>query len=203
MSEENAGGLLERGSPVSHCNRSFIVGGGKSLEGFDFHRLKNETTIGINFAFKFFEPTILIWSDRDVYLPHKKEIDVLKSKKFCYKNVHHPSMKDVSFYDLSDTFNGKEGLQKGLFGGSGDRLTGILAISLALALGHSPVYLLGFDGGVVNSGLHFHSYSRNRDSFTRHNKDYEKFKNELIINCSMDSQIETFHKIPITEVLGC
>ena len=41
----------------------FIIGGGPSLEGFDWNRLKGKRTIGINRAFEKFEPTIIFSMD--------------------------------------------------------------------------------------------------------------------------------------------
>lgn len=184
--------------------RCFCIGGGSSLEGFDFKRLDNEFTIGVNFVFKFYEPSILIWSDLDIYPKYKKEIDSLKSEKYVRDsiiNAHPDQFSQMKPYKVSTIFYGREGLEKGLYGGKGTYLTGILAVSLAIALGYSPIYLLGYDGGPINNKLHFHEFSKQKDPFSNMIKDYDVFKGYAIYNCSLQSNITQFPTVNIDSVL--
>ena len=176
-----------------------MIGGGASLKNFDFSRLKNEITIGINYAFKFFDPTYLIWCDERVYNQNKEEIDRLKSIKYAPSWWIGGHWQDVKGFQITTIFYGKEGLVKGLFGGKPEAcwMTGTLAISLASALGYSPIYLLGFDGDKT----HFHDYSIDTD-LSAYNSWYEEFKGKAeIYNCSLGSTIETFPKIGIDKIL--
>lgn len=174
------------------------------MVGFNFNRLNFEVTIGINIIFKFYEPRILIWSDIDIYPKHKEEIDALKSVKYAWQEAINPDYKDVLPYKKSEQFYGEEGLTKGLFGGKGSYFTGILAVSLAISLGYSPIYLLGYDGGKVGDRLHFHNlYEREKQEkvFVDANKNYDVFKGYEIYNCSLESKITQFPKVNIVEVL--
>lgn len=174
------------------------------MADFNFSWLDSEITIGVNMIFKFYEPRILIWSDVDIYPKYKEEIDELRSIKYASQDVINPNYKDALPYKISQQFYGEEGLEKGLFGGKGAYFTGILAVSLAISLGYSPIYLLGYDGGKVGNRLHFHNlYEREREEkvFTGANKNYDVFKGYEIYNCSLESKITQFPKVNIVEVL--
>ena len=189
--------------------RCFLVGGGQSLAGFNFSRLNPEITIGINIIFKFFEPNILIWSDVNIYPNYKAEIDRLKSVKYGPDSVMNPSYKDVLPYKRTDQFYGKQGLEKGLFGGVGSYFTGIVAVSLAISLGYSPIYLLGYDGGNIDGKTWFHDVYKvgdnvrqpRADRMLEANKNYDVFKDYEIYNCSLKSNITQFPKVTIEEIL--
>lgn len=178
--------------------RCFIIGGGGSLKDFDFSRLKDEITIGINYVFKFFEPTYLIWCDEAVYNQNKEEIDRLKSIKYAPTWWIGNNWQNVKGFSIADSFQGKDGLIKGLYGGKNGWMSGVLAISLASALGYSPIYLLGFDGDKT----HFHDYSIDTD-LSLYNSWYEEFRDKWeIYNCSLKSSIGVFPKIDINKILG-
>jgi len=185
--------------------RCFLLGGGESLAGFDFKQLDSEVTIGMNVIFKFYEPRILIWSDPEIYPEHKEDIDKLKSIKYAWQEIINPTYENVLPYKKTEEFYGKEGLAKGLFGGRGTYFTGILAISLAISLEYSPIYLLGYDGGKVKERLHFHNFyekERAEEVFLNANNNYDVFKDYEIYNCSLQSKITQFPKIDIEKVLN-
>lgn len=184
--------------------RVFIIGGGGSLKGFDFNRLKNEKTIAINCAFKFIKPTHLLWCDPDVFGNNKDEINAIPCEKYTLFDSIHPECSGCKSFKPSTLFYGSEGLTKGLYGSphEGQWISGPLAISLAFALGYDQIYLLGYDGGDVN-GLHFHPYSREEEVFSSRNYWYDAFKGQPIHNCSLKSYITQFPKISIDEVLSC
>lgn len=185
--------------------RCFLLGGGQSLAGFDFSQLHSEVTIGINVVFKFYEPTILIWADSGIYAKYKEEIDRLKCIKYALEKIIRPDYKDVLSFKKTPQFYHEDGLEKGLFGGKGGYFTGILAVSLAISLGYSPIYLLGYDGGKIGDKLHFHNlYEREKEErvFVNMNKSYDVFKDYEIYNCSLQSKITQFPKVSIDEVLS-
>jgi len=185
--------------------RAFLIGGGHSLKGFDFHRLDGEITIGINFVFKHYIPTILIWSDRDIYPKYKKEIDALDCLKLTQKINLTPDYKDVLGYEISGVFNGDNGIKKGLYH---RYLTGLIALSLAIALGYKPIYLLGYDCCFGKDGGHFYGddlvnkSGQKEETFIRGIKYFDVYKNyDYIYNCSPISRLTQFPKVDINEVL--
>lgn len=184
------------------------------MEGFDFHRLDNEITIGVNFTFKFYETTHLIWSDIDLYPQHrdwktsldgKKGIDDLNDTiKWVQECVYcDPFYKGIKTYKRSEEFYGRDGMEKGLYGGvSGCYLTGIIAVSFAIAQGFEPIYLMGYDCKRINGKLHHHDLSRDEDMFSGWIHLYDVFKGYPIFNCSLESLLPQFPKISIDEVLN-
>jgi len=185
--------------------RAFIIAGGSSLKGFDFHRLDGEVSIGINFVFKYYEPTILVWSDIDIYPKHKKEIDALNCVKLTHKHNITPAYKDVLGYEISGVFNGENGVGKGLYH---RYLTGLIALSLAIALGYKPIYLLGYDCCFGKEGGHFYGddlvnkSGQKEETFLRGIKYFDVYNQYgYIYNCSPISRLTQFPKVSIDEVL--
>lgn len=183
--------------------RVFIFGGGNSLNGFDFSNsyiIHKETTIGINYAFKFFKPTILIWADPDIYLQNKEEIDRLNCLKFTKQENITSDYKGIVGYKVSDRFYGVDGLKKGLYS---QYLTGLQAISLAVALRYDPIYLMGYDCGEIGGKTHFHDHSKGKkDIFEDSTKYFDVFKDYPIYNCSLKSKLTQFPRVSIEGVLS-
>lgn len=134
----------------------FIVGGGPSLEGFDWELLRGRRTIGINRAFERFDPTIvfsmdlryLMWILGERYGPEALEkfqqtpgykvwlttyVSSLPADIFIV-----PVYKNYELGRAAFTGHMAEGLGHG-------NLSGYGALNLAACLGASPIYLLGFD----------------------------------------------------------
>ena len=164
------------------AKRVFIIGGGSSLKGFDFKRLENEFTIACNVAFIDIKPTILVWIDGNFYEKYKNQIDKLDCLKFANIDSWRMNFKeDIQLYKPVEEFYGKEGLEKGIYVGKvASSLTGIAAISIAVALGYEPIYLLGFDG----DNLHYHDrYDKPSEEISLKNDYYKTFKDYKIFNC--------------------
>lgn len=186
--------------------RCFILASGSSLEGFDFHRLDNEITIGINYIFKYYTPTILHWQDGDVYNKnnHKPIIDGLDCIKISKPECLYGT-EGVYGIPIAETFNGSEGLSKGLYH---RYLTGLTALSLAIALGFKPVYLLGYDCRFNNGQGHFYSknFRHKGDSrehvFKNSVQRFDVFKSiDYIYNCSPVSLLTIFPFADINKIL--
>ncbi len=66
----------------------FIIGGGKSLEGFDWSLLRPELTIGCNDAYLLGEEVckIAIFGDNKWYLKHKEKLSKFKNRVFTNAN---------------------------------------------------------------------------------------------------------------------
>jgi len=147
--------------------RCFIIGGGSSLRDFDFSRLDNELTIGVNRIFEFYSPSIFYSMDTRfhawVITGHLDKYD---------KSYVHEAWKSfkstkvflcpLSQYDFGngvyvvnrvlDTMVSRD-LNYGMFGGNN---SGFGALMLAIMLGANPIYLMGFDMK-AESKTHFHS----------------------------------------------
>lgn len=180
-------------------NMIYIIGGGASLRGFDFGCLAGKKVMTVNCAFKFIRPDIMNWNDIDIYPKNKAEIDAIKCEKYARREI---DVEGVKKYTITHEFHGKDGMTKGIYGGgkANEIYSGITALSLAIALNFSPIYLLGYDGGPIGSELHFHEYSRNKDVFTNTVDFYDAFAGYEIINLSPASRIKAFPKREICEV---
>lgn len=146
---------------------AFLIGGGPSLKGFDWRRLKGKRTIGINRAFEKFDPTIIFsmdtryldWVERNVY-GHAVKMKLLKSAAYkvwqCTYIASLPAFifivkvwRDYQQGARAFTSSMKDGL------GHGDN-SGYAALNLACCLGANPIYLLGFDGKHEENATHWH-----------------------------------------------
>ena len=150
-----------------HGKPAFVIGGGPSLRGFDWKRLKGRRTIGVNRAYEFFDPTIVFSMDTR-YLHWILEgtlgQDVLDkfNRPPAYKVwllTYTASLRSdifvVPVYKSYDSglrefpLTSHEGIGHGNNSGYG-------ALNLAVALGADPIYLLGFDMQHQGAVTHFH-----------------------------------------------
>lgn len=131
--------------------RCFIIGGGESLKGFDFSKLKNELVIGVNRAYEAMPCPINYAMDHNLFRwIIGGELGREAKKKFeDFKGI--PVWLDSAGYDYpkgifilnklgnhKKSFSMKDGLRSGTNAGFG-------ALNLAVCLGANPIYLLGFD----------------------------------------------------------
>ena len=136
--------------------RCFIIGGGPSLKGFDFSKLQDELTIGVNAVYQKFDPTILFGMDKRFFDwasgGHYGKDDEEK-KEFLEKynnltaiklhlNVENSDFKNVYKIDCMGNLGLSISLSNGLYHGEN---SGYAALNLAYILGCNPIYLLGFD----------------------------------------------------------
>lgn len=144
-----------------------IVGGGASIrpdrsipiKDLDvWKRIKDKFTIGTNFSYKFFSPTIQLFGDYDFYYSEKERLDKLPlvvgkyDQKFFKKDSQRIGnsvllVKDSSFY------NGRESLVKGCYC---FQLVGMATLSFAIGLGCKRVFLLGMDANDIDGYTHFY-----------------------------------------------
>ncbi len=185
----------------------FIVGGGSSLDEIDLSRLKGRDVIVCNEGILVYpDPTVLVWLDADFYPRFRKHIDGKPFKKYCRSTVmtcqYADDIEPLLTAPLYPGFHGRDGLKRGIYSGE-EKLTGIAAVSLAIALGYDKIYLLGYDGGEVDGKLHFTGYTnKERDVYSKRLNRYEVFKGYDIVNCSLKSRIKTFPKQRIEDVLS-
>jgi len=131
--------------------RCFIIGGGKSLKGFDWRILKGELTIGVNMAFMKISPSILFSTDSRFYewiIQGALGEDV--QRKFAdyqgfkvWLNFFKYKYPDAVYQvDSAGEKILTSSLKDGIGHGSN---SGYAALNLAICLGANPIYLLGFD----------------------------------------------------------
>lgn len=82
-------------------------------------------------------------------------------------------------------------------------LSGLFAISVAALMNYDLIYLLGFDGGVLNGNRYSYTTimdgSANYTMFNKYFKELNFQKHQKIVNVGLDSKINTFEKISIDE----
>lgn len=160
--------VLEVLPPLSWKNRpAFLIGGGPSLGGFDFKRLRGHRTIGVNRAYEFFDPTIafsmdtrfLRWILDGKYGP---EATAKFEKTPAYKVwlLTYTASLPADIFVIPVYRNHAWGMdhmswrmEDGIGHGAN---SGFGALNLALVLGANPIYLLGFDLDHTNGKSHYH-----------------------------------------------
>jgi hypothetical protein len=129
-------------------NDVFVIGGGPSLRGFDFSRLKGRNTIGCNAAGFLGNDVcnVLFFADHNWFSTYQERVC-----EFAGTVVTDcPDMRDNRpgwmYYLPRATF---PGVFKDALGGGN---SGSAAINLALIMGAKRVLLLGFDGALAADG---------------------------------------------------
>jgi len=199
----------------------FVVGGGPSLNGFDFSQLNGYDTIAVNKAVEYIQnPTYFITTDYSYFIKATLPIERIKQKcKYTYfvanmtpqyMRYENGIVKDVRNNNVYRNLWKYTGVMQSLnqegFGNTiGDfrhgSNSGHCGIQLALLCGYKKIYLLGFDLN-DNGQTHFHQSYRNEDqvSFKKRAKGYAKtllgsladYKgSQQIINLSSQSVLTT------------
>ena len=190
--------------------RCFIIGGGPSLIGFDFTKLVDDITIGINAAYLKIDPTILLsmdrrfceWANAGAY--GKTEIEKKQLIK-RYENLTsmkaRVSLEPASFDGVFNIHcNGAAGLSESIHNGvfHGEN-SGYCALNLAYILGCNPIYLLGFDMS-TGKQAHWHDGHPARDKSVDMKTFFYAFKRNAaaiksktrVINLNRDSELKCF-----------
>lgn len=180
-----------KGQPVT------IVGGGPSLRGFDFGRLHG-AVVGVNHSPKFHRADMLVAIDKEF---HKREgawLDSLDCMKVTYVDTPRTDFTVATL--KPDHENYSMDLDWHILKAN---LSGYFALAVALHMGASKVYLLGYDGGYSpGKNPNFHPYfyeGPGMNYYTPMNQYYDFFSEEDIVNFGMDSSIEAFTKLPLDE----
>lgn len=152
--------------------RCFLIGGGESLRSFDFDKIKEEYTIGINKSFLHFPSNFLYLSDASFYSKIQADPDLVsKWREFKgIKVMPSPQIENMMVdcytirrnnkYTLPSSF--KDGINPGNNSGYG-------ALMLAISLGFSVIYLLGYD-------FHCHSSTHWHEGYEKQTLDYQNMK---------------------------
>ena len=128
--------------------RCFIIGGGESLKGFDFSKLKNELVIGINLAFKAIDCTINFAMDNNLYNwistgrlgeETREKFEDFKGFRVWVDSAGYNYPKGIFILKPSNTYHLSRSMRDGI---AGESNSGLGAVSLAVCLGANPIYLL-------------------------------------------------------------
>jgi hypothetical protein len=193
--------------PIFLGDTIYIVGGGTSLKGFDFNRLKDKVVIAVNKAFMHLPfAQVLYWSDTRFYEWHSKEVDNFKGIKVTCRA--QPKRGDI--INLLNT--GKTGLETMSYGLRDGGNSGYAAINLAYHLGAKRIVLLGFDMQTNGKETHWHEgYPSTADTETMARLMVPNFDTLIdplekrkvkVYNASQISKLESFPKISIEEALA-
>ncbi len=168
--------------PKGNNDFCFIIGGGPSLNGFDFSQLNGFDTIAVNKAVEYISnPTYFITTDYSYFIKASLPIDEIKQKTahtFFIANMEHSYMSFVNGqivdtrrnFVYSDLYKytgvipsyHTEGFGSDIQSFCHGNNSGHCAIQLALLLGYKKIYLLGFD--LKDEGqTHFHQSYREVD----------------------------------------
>ena len=190
--------------------RCFIVGGGASLEGFDFDLLKGEAVITVNRAFEFFsQSAINIFQDARVFGYYennqfaeggdaKLKFERYKGFKTWLNVQAFPFPEDIYCIrpcHITD-FNWQN-YSNGIppYGNSG-----LNALTLAVCLGANPIYLLGFDCKKSGNKPNFHSgypSGTSDEAYKRFISDFKESSHFIkqktkVINLNRQSALQCF-----------
>lgn len=189
--------------------RVFIIGGGPSLKNIDLSMLDNEFTLACNHSAKYYKKAkACIFVDSAFAKNEKQFLHEYKGMVFAsYKCVDHlPKRPNTYIFPLNNSRPGAV-YSEGLFS---SRLTGLAAINLALLLGASEIFLLGFDMRYLGKDHHWYGaptpqHETYKEEVFRKKIDmfnaYEPWR-DIITNCSEISGIDIFPKTSLDKVLG-
>lgn len=199
--------------------RVFVVGGGQSLRGFPFRRLKGEKVIAINRSHECGHASMVVTGDRlwlesnmpcedlsktiPVVYAYRPDAPVVKRKILrLTRPIHATPCATQTLWGR----NYREGLSPGC--------SGIRAANLACILGASKVYLLGIDmvGGPSRHKWWHGGYRRKTKEqhyhiFKEHwvkailQARSEGLEDDRIVNLSLISKLEIFPKQNWRDVL--
>jgi hypothetical protein len=189
----------------------FVLGGGPSVKSLDLSLLKDRHVIAINAsAYDVVEPTALYWAD-DYWA--EENANMLES---------HPCKYKFSSRRYGKAEFGKYGeFILRLVGGNGyasnpeqikGNNSGAHVINFCINMGAKRIILLGFDMKYVNNKSHYHDRYTKPVIYDTYKEVFIPSINALyaatasmnldIINCSMDSELHCYKKVPFEEVIA-
>lgn len=135
---------------------AFILGNAPSISKQNLGLLDPYFTIGINRIFYLYDPTVLIWQDRELWRSDKKNIMKQKAIRICaYQSA--PKNTFINFRVANGLFKFRNNME--VLYGKGN--TGALSIQIAVSLGCSEIVLLGTDCKYTGKKTDF--YGKNKD----------------------------------------
>jgi hypothetical protein len=202
-----------------------LVGAGASVrEGIEqglWWNLRRQNVWSLNYAFKVmpFIPSAQVWRDLGVWAENQNELLRLYNRGCCLytkKLNDYATRPEIRTYgEDREVFHGREGVRKDKIFIGRMGLTGVFALSLAIAKGYDRVFLLGYDFGsssFTDKDTHFYEGLNSEegqpniyltsDGLPRSEvEDFDRFLVDgvEIFNVSPRSHIGSFPKIEYSE----
>jgi len=183
---------------------AFVIGGGKSLEFFNWDLLKRELTVGCNAAYTLGADVckVCVFGDWKFFKVNQKEL--AKYKGITFTNL--PNLQKTDLPWLWTLPRQMRGLHQDALGWNQN--TGYAAINLVLLLGAKRIFLLGFDMHLTKGKANWHNKGLDKPSegvykkFMNNDKcilaDWKsKFGSTEIINVTDDSALNIFPKVRV------
>lgn len=134
-----------------------LIGGGPSLKGFDFSRLKGRNVIGCNDAMHLGAEIVsyVIFGDSGWWQRNRFELERYRGKVVSVA----PSLLEYNLPNIFKMRRERDGVHMGSTLGW-NYSTGAAAINLAISLGATRIFLLGYDLGKQARTTHWHIYNQ-------------------------------------------
>lgn len=149
--------ILSDWSNLLGGHTAFVLGNAPGIEQQNLSLLDNYFTIGVNRIFYIYDPTILMWQDRQVWNGDKKSLLKQKAIKVCGSKAD-PRNYFLNFKVKLGPY--RFGENPSILHGTGN--TTVLAVQFAVAIGCSNIVLLGTDCKYGAKGK-TDFYGRNKD----------------------------------------
>lgn len=189
---------------------AFIIGGGPSLSGFNFDRLRGSNVIGCNSAWRLGESIcpIVFFGDQKWWEKWGEEILNSYTGKLVSYHPWTVASRHPQIYGLSKSNSTIKPGHIGWFQNSGAS-----AIHLACMLGAKRIYLLGFDmqlGPKGQNNYHTDSvFPAREEVYAKFKAGFERLAERLpdhypdaeIYNLNPDSALEVFPKVRLEAIL--
>lgn len=210
--------------------RVILIGGGSSLkEGIShglWDHIASEKVWSCNYGYRTmpYLPSREIWVDVSFYKHNIEELQKLCEQGVSLYTKEHRFYAGIKEHITqygstreSKNYFGKDGINKNLIYYGRMGLSGMFALSLAVAEGYTEIYLLGYDFGNTNlqdKQTHFYQdtlknvystgvgrpevYRMPNNTIKREVEDFKVYLRESdvkIYNCSLQSNISYFEKI--------
>lgn len=210
--------ITKKGSDASQVTgmlagrRVFLLGGGPSVKDHDLEKLKDEYVIAINHSYDFYPNANAVLFVDTLYAKltrdRLKDYPGMVFASFrCQDELSgYHQKKNFFFFPQNNSRPGKS-LAEGMYTG---RLSGLCAINLALVMGASEIYLLGYDMNYRDGDHHWYGKAHenqenySEDNFKRKIKYFDAYKPyaERIFNCSKTSALTQFQHKDFDQVLS-
>jgi len=162
---------------MSQRKSVYIVGGGGSLLGFNFAKLKDLDTIAVNVAaLDVPNPTYCITADSSIFrkvqegyfknvkttwvLVTNPNHSVMKMKDGCFKNIKTGFVYNLLCVNMIIRNAGVDGIGFSFNDFRTGYNSGFCGLQLAVLLGYTEIHLLGFDL-TLGKKCHYHNKYRN------------------------------------------
>jgi len=202
----------------------FILGGGPTLEGFNYQWLQGQKVIGINKTFSVYPATVNYSMDYNFFDlvqftaadPRSKNHPLYVSwmaytgiKVFLHHGEKDRFAQGIHYVNELREKGISFDLNKGIYPGNN---SGCGALMLAVALGCKKIGLLGYDFKVQGKKTHWHEgYGYSLEDVVRSLKDFQQKIDEIgpdilemgiqVVNLSPDSALQSFPRSDIRTFL--